>query len=73
MCCRWTIHPLNEQLKAKARAAGLWNLWMAAGGLMRLLFLVVWFVGEHGWVEQGKGQTTAGLCVVVEVAELVHW
>jgi len=28
---RWTIHPLNEQLKAKARRAGLWNLWISAG------------------------------------------
>eukprot|EP00775_Hariotina_reticulata_P010196 gene10196-10357_t len=37
---RWTIHPLNEKLKAKARTAGLWNLWMPAGmaaGLQHLL------------------------------------
>ncbi|KAF8061385.1 Acad10 [Scenedesmus sp. PABB004] len=27
---RWTIHPLAEALKAKARRAGLWNLWMPA-------------------------------------------
>eukprot|EP00899_Mesostigma_viride_P025654 jgi/Mesvir1/6273/Mv19978-RA.2 len=24
----WTIHPLMEQLKIKARHAGLWNLWL---------------------------------------------
>ncbi len=25
---RWNIHPLTESLKAKARAAGLWNVWL---------------------------------------------
>lgn len=27
---RWTIHPLMEQLKAQAKAEGLWNLWLPA-------------------------------------------
>ena len=27
---RWKIHPLAEELKVKARGAGLWNLWMPA-------------------------------------------
>ncbi|WIA34790.1 hypothetical protein OEZ86_013093 [Tetradesmus obliquus] len=37
---RWTIHPLNEQLKGKARAAGLWNLWMAADMAAKLQHLL---------------------------------
>ncbi|KAG2434084.1 hypothetical protein HXX76_007812 [Chlamydomonas incerta] len=27
---RWTIHPLMEALKVKAKQAGLWNLWLPA-------------------------------------------
>jgi len=26
---RWTVHPLMEQLKDKAKAQGLWNLWLS--------------------------------------------
>ncbi|GAB4815191.1 hypothetical protein N2152v2_002237 [Parachlorella kessleri] len=27
---RWTIHPLQEELKEKAKRQGLWNLWLPA-------------------------------------------
>lgn len=26
---RWTVHPLMEEMKAKAQAQGLWNLWIS--------------------------------------------
>ncbi|CAL8464134.1 g3669 [Coccomyxa elongata] len=26
---RWTVHPLMEEMKAKAQAEGLWNLWIS--------------------------------------------
>ena len=33
---RWTIPPVMEELKAQARAAGLWNLFLPAAGLSNL-------------------------------------
>jgi len=36
---RWTIHPLLEQLKAEAKAAGLWNFWIPADLRQHLLSL----------------------------------
>lgn len=26
---RWTVHPLMEEMKAKAKTEGLWNLWIS--------------------------------------------
>ncbi len=26
---RWTIHPKMEEMKAKAKSQGLWNLWIS--------------------------------------------
>ncbi|KAL4514035.1 hypothetical protein Ndes2526A_g09094 [Nannochloris sp. 'desiccata'] len=33
---RWTIHPLQEQLKKEAKHAGLWNLWLPADLAIKL-------------------------------------
>ena len=37
---RWTIHPLAEELKARARREGLWNLWLPAPLAARLEHLL---------------------------------
>ncbi|GLI68327.1 hypothetical protein VaNZ11_012722 [Volvox africanus] len=37
---RWTVHPLMEGLKAKAKEAGLWNLWLPYSLANRLSWLV---------------------------------
>ena len=37
---RWTIHPLQEQLKKEAKLAGLWNLWIPADMANKLKHLV---------------------------------
>jgi alkylation response protein AidB-like acyl-CoA dehydrogenase len=38
---RWTIHPLQEQLKIKAKQAGLWNLWLPADMAIKLKPLIL--------------------------------
>ena len=37
---RWTIHPLQEQLKNEAKQAGLWNLWLPADMSIKLKSLL---------------------------------
>ncbi|GIL53888.1 hypothetical protein Vafri_9402 [Volvox africanus] len=37
---RWTVHPLMEALKTKAKEAGLWNLWLPYSLADRLSWLV---------------------------------
>jgi len=38
---RWTIHPLQEQLKREAKHAGLWNLWLPADMAIKLRPLIL--------------------------------
>lgn len=37
---RWSIHPLQERLKAEAQRAGLWNLWIPADMAASLALLL---------------------------------
>jgi acyl-CoA dehydrogenase len=50
---RWTIHPLAEELKARAKAAGLWNLWLPADMAAKLGHLL-------GEVPEGERGTLLG-------------
>eukprot|EP00891_Asterochloris_glomerata_P001698 jgi/Astpho2/1698/fgenesh1_pm.00032_%23_14_t len=36
---KWTVHPLMEQMKAKAREQGLWNLWLPADMARKIDYL----------------------------------
>ena len=52
---KWKISPLNEQLKRKAKAAGLWNLWLPADLQAKLTHLASHAPQEESGILLGAG------------------
>ena len=52
---KWKISPLNEQLKLKAKAAGLWNLWLPADLKVKLAHLAAHAPKEEAGILLGPG------------------
>ncbi len=52
---KWLISPLNEQLKSKAKAAGLWNLWLPADLKTKLAHLAAHGPGTESTLLLGPG------------------
>ena len=52
---KWKISPLNEQLKLKAKAAGLWNLWLPADLKAKLKHLAAHAPAEEEGILLGAG------------------
>lgn len=52
---KWKISPLNEQLKRKAKAAGLWNLWLPADLQAKLTHLASHAPQEESDILLGVG------------------
>eukprot|EP00850_Spirogloea_muscicola_P019106 SM000183S04000 [mRNA] locus=s183:121313:127018:- [translate_table: standard] len=67
---KWTVHPLVEDLKQKAREAGLWNLWIPADSAVLARELAEGGASE-GLVGAGlSNEEYAHLC---EVMGRSHW
>lgn len=52
---RWTVHPLMEELKRKAKQQGLWNLYIPSDMAER--FKAILPEGEEGKLLSGPGLT----------------
>ena len=62
---RWKVLPVVEELKAKARAAGLWNLFMPPSSGHEPV--------EDGFVFEGEQLTNLSYALCAEEMGRVHW
>jgi acyl-CoA dehydrogenase len=69
---RWTIHPLMEELKEKAKHAGLWNLWLPESLASKLTHLQTPNSDENRWL-LGPGLTTFEYGALCEATGRSPW
>ena len=69
---RWTIHPLIEELKLKAKSAGLWNLWLPQSLSSKLTHLISSSDSDESWL-LGPGLTCEEYGPVCELTGRSPW
>ncbi|KAK9844638.1 hypothetical protein WJX74_005074 [Apatococcus lobatus] len=70
---KWKISPLNEQLKLKAKAAGLWNLWLPADLKARLAHLAGHAPQEEASILLGAGLSNLEYAYLSEIMGRSVW
>ena len=70
---RWSVHPLQEQLKEAARAQGLWNLWLPADMAASLRPLVEGLPPSEQAALLGRGLTNLEYAHCAEVMGRSVW
>ncbi|KAK9865825.1 hypothetical protein WJX84_007338 [Apatococcus fuscideae] len=70
---KWKISPLNEQLKLKAKAAGLWNLWLPADLKAKLKHLAAHAPAEEEGILLGAGLSNLDYAYLSEIMGRSVW